>query len=173
MYTNWPGGSGWGMYPGCQTVRRTASSHSVWKGGGEVWQPALRLSRIPAPGSAAPGSLFNRNSWNLSTIKTVLRIRIRDPVLFWPPGSGIGKKSGSGSGMNNPDHNSESLETIFWVKLQFFDADPVFGIEKNDFYCFVTSLWPFIFEKLWKWSSKKYFKKIIIFSRYLEGHWRK
>jgi hypothetical protein len=27
--------------------------------------------------------------------------------------------------MNNPDHVSESLETIFWVKiLKFFDADP-------------------------------------------------
>jgi hypothetical protein len=27
--------------------------------------------------------------------------------------------------MNNPDHMSESLETIFWVKiLKFFDADP-------------------------------------------------
>ncbi len=41
-------------------------------------------------------------------------------------GSGIGKKSGFGSGiragMNNSDHISESLETIFWVK-QFFDAD--------------------------------------------------
>jgi hypothetical protein len=35
----------------------------------------------------------------------------------------MGKKSGSG--MNNPDHFSESLETIFWVKiLKFFDADP-------------------------------------------------
>ncbi len=32
---------------------------------------------------------------------------------------------GSGSGMNNPDHISETLETIFWVKiLKFFDADP-------------------------------------------------
>jgi hypothetical protein len=32
---------------------------------------------------------------------------------------------GSGSGMNNPDHISQSLETIFWVKiLKFFDADP-------------------------------------------------
>jgi hypothetical protein len=41
------------------------------------------------------------------------------------PGSGMGKKSGSGSGMNNPDHISESLETIFWVRiLKFFDADP-------------------------------------------------
>jgi hypothetical protein len=35
------------------------------------------------------------------------------------------KKSGSRSGMNNPDHVSESLETMFWVKmLKFFDADP-------------------------------------------------
>jgi hypothetical protein len=39
----------------------------------------------------------------------------------------MGKKSGSGSGsgMNNPDHISESLETIFWVKIfKSFDADP-------------------------------------------------
>jgi hypothetical protein len=37
----------------------------------------------------------------------------------------MGEKSGSGSGMNNPDHFFESLETIFWVKiLKFFDADP-------------------------------------------------
>jgi hypothetical protein len=27
------------------------------------------------------------------------------------------KKSGSGSGMNNPDHISESLATIFWVEI--------------------------------------------------------
>jgi hypothetical protein len=40
----------------------------------------------------------------------------------------MGKKSGSGSGMNKPDHISESLETIFWVKiLKFFDADPGSG----------------------------------------------
>jgi hypothetical protein len=27
--------------------------------------------------------------------------------------------------MKHPDHNSESLETIFWVKIpQFFDANP-------------------------------------------------
>ncbi len=29
------------------------------------------------------------------------------------PGSGMGKKPGSKSEMNNPDHISESLETIF------------------------------------------------------------
>jgi hypothetical protein len=40
----------------------------------------------------------------------------------------MGKKSGSG--MNNPDHISESLETIFWVKtLKFFDADLGSGIQ--------------------------------------------
>jgi hypothetical protein len=37
----------------------------------------------------------------------------------------MGKKSGSESRMNNPDHISENLKTIFWVKtLKFFDADP-------------------------------------------------
>jgi hypothetical protein len=41
---------------------------------------------------------------------------------FLIPWSVMGKKSGSGSGMNNPDHVSASLETIFWVKiLKFFD----------------------------------------------------
>jgi hypothetical protein len=42
------------------------------------------------------------------------------------------KKSGSGSGMNNPDHNSESLEPSFWVKiLKFFDADVGSGMGKK------------------------------------------
>ncbi len=41
-------------------------------------------------------------------------------------GFGMGQKSGSGSGMNNPDHHtSESLEAICLVKiLKFFNADP-------------------------------------------------
>jgi hypothetical protein len=48
---------------------------------------------------------------------------------FLTLGSGMGKKSRYGSGMNNPDHISESLETIFCVKiLKFFDADPGSGI---------------------------------------------
>jgi hypothetical protein len=43
----------------------------------------------------------------------------------------MGKQSTSGSGMNNPDHISESLETVFWVKvLKFFDADPGSEMEK-------------------------------------------
>jgi hypothetical protein len=49
--------------------------------------------------------------------------------VFLIPGSGMGKKSGSGSGMNNRDPISESLETSFGVKiLKFFDADPGSGI---------------------------------------------
>jgi hypothetical protein len=41
------------------------------------------------------------------------------------------KKSGSGSGMNNPDHISESLETIFLgLKYLNFDADPGSGMGK-------------------------------------------
>jgi hypothetical protein len=58
--------------------------------------------------------------------------RIQDPgwVKKNPdPGPGTGKKSGSGI-KKNPNHISESLETIFWVKiLKFFDADPDPGSE--------------------------------------------
>jgi hypothetical protein len=33
--------------------------------------------------------------------------------------------------MNNRDHNSQSLKTIFWVKtLKFFDVDPGSGMKK-------------------------------------------
>jgi hypothetical protein len=43
----------------------------------------------------------------------------------------MGKKSDSGSGMNNPDHFSESLEIFFWVKLlKFLYADPGSAMEK-------------------------------------------
>ncbi len=35
--------------------------------------------------------------------------------------------------MNNPDHISKSLETIFWVKiLKFFDAYPGSGIRDGN-----------------------------------------
>jgi hypothetical protein len=44
--------------------------------------------------------------------------------FLFDPGSGMGKKSRSASELNIPDHISESLETIFWVKiLKFFAAD--------------------------------------------------
>jgi hypothetical protein len=48
-------------------------------------------------------------------------------------GMGQNQDPGSGSGMNIPDHISESLETIFWVKNKLTDPirdrfDPRFGI---------------------------------------------
>jgi hypothetical protein len=57
----------------------------------------------------------------------VVRIRIREPLDPRDPGwvKNQDPDPGSGSGMNNPDRITESLETIFWVKiLKFFDADP-------------------------------------------------
>jgi hypothetical protein len=64
----------------------------------------------------------------------VLRIRIWDPgsgiwCLFDPwirdPGWAKSQDPDQGSGMNNPDHISQSSETIFWVKIRkFYDADP-------------------------------------------------
>jgi hypothetical protein len=64
-------------------------------------------------------------------------MRIRDLVPFLPldPGSAMGKNQDPdpGSGMNIPDHISESLELIFWIKiLKFFDAyvDSESGMEK-------------------------------------------
>jgi hypothetical protein len=48
---------------------------------------------------------------------------VANDVVDLDKGSGMDKKSRSGSGMNIPDHSSESLDTIFWVKkLKFFDA---------------------------------------------------
>jgi hypothetical protein len=53
-----------------------------------------------------------------------MRMRMQIPDLgsgaFLTPGFGMGKKSESGSGVNNPDHISESLEAIFWVKILKF-----------------------------------------------------
>jgi hypothetical protein len=47
-----------------------------------------------------------------------MRIQIRDPVPFLPldPGSGMGKKSRSRSGMNIPDNFSESFVIIIGLK---------------------------------------------------------
>jgi hypothetical protein len=53
---------------------------------------------------------------------------------FLTLGSGMGKKSGAESGMNNPANISEGLETNFLglnTVLKFFDEDPGSGVEKN------------------------------------------
>jgi hypothetical protein len=81
------------------------------------------------PGKAVgliPMLLYSR-FLQFTVLISVSRTWIQDPV----PGSGIGKKSGSGSVMNNLDYIFEGLETIFWGKiLKFFDAVPGSGMEK-------------------------------------------
>jgi hypothetical protein len=57
--------------------------------------------------------LFNEVGDATLELLPVLQIRVRDPVPFFTPGSGMDKKSGSGSGLNNPDHISESLKNFF------------------------------------------------------------
>ncbi len=44
--------------------------------------------------------------------------------MTFVPGIRNGKKQVPGSGINIPDHISESLGINFWVILKFFDADP-------------------------------------------------
>jgi hypothetical protein len=62
-------------------------------------------------------SIFNLRNQSITCIVFPVIRSVADP----DPESGIGKKSGSGSGMNNPDHISESLKNIFGVKiLKFF-----------------------------------------------------
>jgi hypothetical protein len=78
-----------------------------------VWKTNKKI-QCCGPGSGAfltPGSWFE--------IRDPGRVNSQDP---YP----------SGSWMNNPNHISESLEAIFWVKiLKFFDADPGSRMEKN------------------------------------------
>jgi hypothetical protein len=52
------------------------------------------------------------------TINTGTGVSDPDPGsgALLTPGSGMGTKSRSGSGMNIPEHISESLETVFWGK---------------------------------------------------------
>ncbi len=76
---------------------------------------------------AAP--VQRRPAWQKCSIKC--SVADTGSGAFLTTASGMDKKSGSGSGMNNPDHISESLETIFGVKiLKFFDADPGSGMKK-------------------------------------------
>ncbi len=115
-------------------IRRWTSpspqSARAWSRAG-VWRTASQ--RLPPGRPKCPGkSAFFLNAGT----KPVLRIRIRDPVPFLPPGSGMGKKSGSRSGMNNPDHISESLETVFWVNSFMRIRDPGWSnTASNSFRC--------------------------------------
>ncbi len=69
--------------------------------------------------------------WNGILIYCIFWGSFADPGsgAFLTPGSGI--RDGKKTRIRIPDHISESLETIFCVKiLKFFDADPGSGTEK-------------------------------------------
>ncbi len=92
--------------------------------------PYMKLTRPVWNWFNAMLTLTQTRYWTVSFLP-VLRIRIRDPVPFWPLDPGWVKNSGSG--MNNPDHIFECLEKIFLgsnTVLKFFDADPESGTEK-------------------------------------------
>ncbi len=105
-----------------------ASRHRAWAARADLWGsrcPPAQTWRAPTAADISSTSFCK--TAKIKIFSAVLRIRIRDPVssAFLTPGSGMGNKSGSGSGMNNTDHISESLEAIILVKkLKFFDADP-------------------------------------------------
>ncbi len=68
--------------------------------------------RLSSPGIFAAFCFLER--------KKILSTNVADPgsdAFLTPldPGSGMGKKSRSGSGMNIPGHIFEILEAIFWV----------------------------------------------------------
>ncbi len=85
-----------------------------------------------------------RSKGQLSSVfDAVLRIRIRDPVPFWPicPGSGMGRKPVSGSGIRDEQPGSYFLEfRNHFFGLQYSNSllrirdeknsDPGFGTEK-------------------------------------------
>jgi len=84
------------------------SGSRIWDPESRIWDPRFRI-RDPGSGIRDPGSGIRDP-----------RSRIRDPVSgIQDPGSRMGKKSGSGSGMNNPDHISKSLETILKYSNSF------------------------------------------------------
>ena len=64
---------------------------------------------------------FYRLPYLKSDVCNIQHNSVADPV----PGSGAFLTPGSGIRDEHPDHISESLETIFGLKmLQFLDADP-------------------------------------------------
>jgi hypothetical protein len=82
----------------------------------EVATALLDASRRMSMTSSTDRDVISMTSMK-QTFCAVLVASVADPDqgsgAFLTPGSGMGKKSGSGSGLNNPDHISESLETIF------------------------------------------------------------
>ncbi len=118
-----PGGGG----AGSEAAAVAGGGRSAAAAGSTAAPPSVSIGSSAASGAAPPETMVVSwfralpERWDISASKknirpgAVLRFRIRDPMPFWPldPVSGMGKKTGSGSGMNNPVHISESLEFNF------------------------------------------------------------
>ncbi len=149
--------------PSCVDTWFDMTVYSMWAGEEEEWEVVSPASiQVAAIDNGLAFPIKHPDSWRAypyhwawlpyAKVSASLTISVADPgsgAFFWPqdPGSGMGNKSGSG--MNNPDHISESLETIFWVKLlKFFDADPGWkkfgsGMEKlTNYECCGSGVYP-------------------------------
>jgi hypothetical protein len=99
------------------------------EGGADLPYGAIYLGTKEGPAGAAPliGTTLLTYPVEFCSVADPGSGAFFDP---WIRNPGWVKKSGSG--MNKPDHISESLETSFWVKiLKFFYADPGSGKENN------------------------------------------
>ncbi len=94
----------------------------------QVVQNFSRKNFVSSEERECEGNIYSGQALIQSTKQAVLRIRIPGSGAFLTPGRGRVQNQDpdpSGSVTNIPDLISESLETIFWVKIiKFFDADP-------------------------------------------------
>ncbi len=94
-------------------------------------QHGASLKNTPdLPGPVHPGTSY---SFSLEFFP-LLRFQIRNPryIYFFTPGSRMGKNPIPASGINNPDHISECLVTIFGLKILKFFVNLVLRIRIRD-----------------------------------------
>jgi len=79
---------------------------------------ATNFSKLVLKGYQNTTQLASDHHWTDQLIPKLINLHqcCRSGIAYLTHGFGIDKNSGSGSGMNNPDHVSKSLETIFGLK---------------------------------------------------------
>jgi hypothetical protein len=88
----------------------------------EIEHSELRLLKVPL--TALSSQITRIGAWYLTVLNyciTLLRIRIRDPVLFLPPRSWMEKihslELGSGIQNKYPGSYFQEIKNNFWVKI--------------------------------------------------------
>jgi hypothetical protein len=85
--------------------------------------------------------------WGESSFFTNVPVfRIRDPVIFWLRDPGWVKNPRSGSGMNIPDHISESPHLQRQIWLSFYLSPFAFGLKILKFLMRTWNLFDTVFE---------------------------